>query len=540
MLDDLLDTLYVVTIVVAVTTPVGVTIWAFLVRITGGWQFSSRRWTDARVRYRAWWSDEDPPKAICYGVLLTPTRHTIPIRPIPAGGTQIPNPAHALAIDAALQRYYLAPGGVEGWWRARKAADEIYTVLRHVGALGLIGDLTDPLTSTRWVIWSLTAFKLNLGIGPYIPLPDLTLSDFPAGRVVFRLVGVDGMKIAKWLENFEFIAASWGCLITIRTLPGLPEAICVEPIPELGEHLRPIERVDSKVLIVGHNIFARQIIVIPATGSMCHMLVLGQSRWGKSTLLRHLIWQLLHMQDDLIDEVWYWDPTGATGFDYLEEAGCFLFRSPDDWPAFVAKVEGKLKERRAIMRIRKWVEWRGPRCVLIIDELAQSAKLSPAHWKQISAWITTVGRCGIWFWSATPHATEAEGVPSAVKTNSPIKVMFGVNQDHQAFGFYNCDKTRFADGIMPTMLQVGQCVIEYPGNRKLFYVKCEDPDLDRVQEVDTDEKLIEGEIIDAAEKNGHDTSNIAAAGRVAGEIGRLAGDNARAGKEDRSDQVRPN
>ena len=168
-------------------------------------------------------------------------------------------------------------------------------------------------------------------------------------------------------------------------------------------------------------------------GSMPHMLIGGQSGFGKSVFLNQLLYGVLRNRGRF-ERVCLVDLKG--GVEFIEYFGLNRVQVVWDMPSLrelMAEVGKILDERLTSMRERRQRTWPGPRLLVVVDEYAQLADYEPedkddkqAHARMMAGFrrLAMQGRAaGISLVCCTQKAT-TDAMESAVRGNLQVSVLF--------------------------------------------------------------------------------------------------------------------
>jgi FtsK/SpoIIIE family len=327
-----------------------------------------------------------------------------------------------------------------GWLRRRGSESYILAVLRQKAQRGRLSDLSSSPHPTIQ-LWA-AAIACGIYVDKKVfPLADLALSDFKAGRVVYRLPH-GALRVSMFEPHRTYFEQLLGGTVVITPAP-LPGAVMVERIPvfpavisydDVAEHR---ERLGLSHIALGVDLITAEPIFV-RFGDMMHTQIAGVSGFGKSTFLQSVMRQCLELGDELA-KIFVIDLKG-TDFNHFQ---CNRLEVVFDFDKVADLVEDLVREmetRLSAMRSRGLTKWPEGRLLVIIDEFGQlmyrsidphdtgaaQKKAQAIHARLISSLcrLGMLGRAaGITLVCATQKPT-ADAIPTQLRANLDAAVMF--------------------------------------------------------------------------------------------------------------------
>jgi len=346
------------------------------------------------------------------------------------------------ADDGRLEQL-LAGYARMSWWDRRQALGFALALLAVKGQRGRLSDFTSsPSTVIR--LWTAAlALDIRTSLGAIHPLADLGLSDFRAGRLVYRLPNAS-LDASDFEDGKTFFEGLVGGPVVVSGEPGIPGAVRVQRIADLPPKIELAE-VASWRAAVGMNQIALGVDAVVGEplfvefSDLMHMQVGGVPGYGKSVFLQSLIAQCLGLGDELA-KIYVIDLKGTDFLSFVGNRVEVVFEF-DRVVDLVEDLVRLMHDRLTEMRSQGLMKWPKGRLVVIIDEFGQlmywgvdpkSAK--PADVKAAEAVqarmisnlcrLGMLGRAaGVTLVCATQKLT-VDAIPSALRANLDWAVLF--------------------------------------------------------------------------------------------------------------------
>jgi hypothetical protein len=349
--------------------------------------------------------------------------------------------------------------------------------LRNLSERGHWHDLTD----SRWrivqyvVACQRAGLKDGTGLGnggnTHYPSPDLALSNFDTGHIVYRTQNgaIDLENAEGKIAHFENV---WGCKVVIEPYEDIPGAILVRPAKKMDPRPRPaalgVEASDD--LPFGRDRLTGEEIAfdLRKLQKRTHIAVIAGSGSGKSNLIGCFLgWFAQKARerrpDPLIGKIRLIDPTGAAGFGCYEKMGVIISCDEDEIIKAAQEIVKTYEDRKKQMIADGIPWWTGPIDVVIFDELSQ---LPREQTEIIAGWAKEFRKRGILLMFFSQRMRDKAGVPLDIPSNCAIKIALPVEEQRDATEFLKINE--YKPGFEPGVLEPGQFIMKYPG-QGFFY-----------------------------------------------------------------------
>jgi hypothetical protein len=258
------------------------------------------------------------------------------------------------------------------WIERAKGRWFIHALVRSLAFNGRVHDLVSAKSPVIRLFAGL--YATGHMVDGWVALADLHLSDFARGRVVYRL---SGYHIAVEVPErdkpyFEGLLAG-DAVIRAGEIAGSVE-IC--RLLTFDQKLRfsddQIAALAGELVAIGVNrVTGEQVTINIAT--MFHHLICGMTRWGKSVLLHCILSTLLTKPKKLVQKIYCCDLKGGVSLSKYSENFPDRVVGVHDVEGVMVTVKelvALLHTRLAIMRLKGWDPWPGPRVFFVCDEFA--------------------------------------------------------------------------------------------------------------------------------------------------------------------------